>query len=241
MLNFMKNKLVKCFWRGIFIISVCILSPVRKASTDLFETKPISNKTLVILKNNEEYFTYYSERYLVPKLALKAAVGSEINRRILIQQVADYFQDIFFSSYVCSEWLLKYSLTLGIKNSYLNISAQDIGLGNIKFLTAVEIVDKNKNEFPSIKTNKDLVNYLLTERGNIHIASLVIKEGVDYFRPYYTNCDDITKSAILYSHYKEGKSFYYRYLSNSKLLRPPIPDPNGLEIIKKLNTTAPIQ
>ena len=102
-------------------------------------------------------------------------------------------------------------------------------MGNIKFLTAVEILKKNKNELPSIKNNRDLVEYLLTEKGNIHIAALVIKEGLARFSPYFDACDELTKSAILYSYYKEGKSFYFRFLINSKLKRPPIPDPQGLE------------
>jgi hypothetical protein len=120
----------------------------------------------------------------------------------------------------------------------LNIAEQDIGLGNIKFLTATEVLDRNKKELPFINSKRELVDYLLTTSGNIHIAALVIKEGATCFNPYFAECDELTKSAILYSYYKEGAPFYNRYLKNSQRTRPPIPDPDGLELLKKLSKMA---
>lgn len=217
------------------LLVVGISSPFRNAIANLMEEKPISASTLLILERNDDDFSFYAEKYEIPKVALKAAVGSEINRRIGINWLTDYLQDIFFASSLCSEQLLYYSQASGIKIRLLNITEQDIGLGNIKFLTAMEMLDKNKKDFPFLHSKRELVDYLLTTSGNIHIAALVIKEGATCFSPYFAECDELTKSAILYSFYKEGAPYYNRYLKNSQRTRPPFPDPDGLELVKKLS------
>ena len=184
----------------------------------------------------EQDFLFYSIKYQVPKNALIASVASEINRRVSVNKITEYIQDKLFASFIISEWLLHYSINSSIKNRYLNISEQDIGIGNVRIKTAYRIVNKYKIEFKEIDSNKKIVNYLLTNRGNIHIATLVIKDGMELFEKYYFDLDDINKSAVLYSYYKQGENYYKRYLNNSNLVRPPIPDPNGIKLIEKINS-----
>lgn len=217
-----------------FILILSISSPVRNVVADLLEIKPVSESTLTNLKHNESNFKYFSNKYSIPIYSLKSAYASEINRRIYISYITDYCQDLFFKSNLYPEKLIEYSLKSSIKSRYFNITQQDIGLGNIRLETAINIVEKYKSEFHFLKNHKDIVMYLLTERGNIHIGSLVIKEGIKRFGPHISQCNSISKSAILFSYFKQGDSYYIRYLINSKFKSPPMPDPEGLKIVKYL-------
>lgn len=217
------------------ILSISLTSSVRNSVADLFEIKPLSEATIHVLNKNKIHFTYYSKKYSIPILSIQSAYASEINRRIYISYLTDYCQDLFFKSSLYPEILIELSRKSKVKSRYVNISQQDIGLGNIKLETAINIVEKYKSEFPFINNNKQIISYLLTDKGNIHIASLVIKDGMKLFGPYYKRCNDYSKSAILYSFYKQGKSYYTRYINNSKLNKPPKPDPDGLILVSQIS------
>lgn len=213
-----------------------ISSPIRNGVTDYFKVRPISKKALVVLQKHKSIISEYSVKYGIPKEVLAASIGSEINRRIYINKVTDFLQDIFFKS-ICSESLLSQSLNSDIDSRYLNVAKQDIGLGNIRFKTAWELFNKYPEEFSEIQSKKDMVNYLLSNRGNIHVASLVIKEGQLLFTNYCTELNRLSRNAVLYSYYKEGKAYFTRYKEISHLKRPPIPHTEGIEILEKLDET----
>lgn len=204
---------------------------------DKAEEKPLSESTINQLTLLDSIIVCYANKYNIPKEALSAAIGSEINRRVSIGKLIDNFQDDIFNSQIVSEGFLNKQLNSKANSKYLNITKQDIGLGNIKFETAVRIVNENPDEFLFIHSMRDLIKYLLTTEGNIHIASLYILKGKNLFNRYYKNSTQITKNAILYSFYKEGENYYFRYITNSLGKRPPIPHPNGIDILEKLNTT----
>lgn len=230
----MRKSSIVIIWL-ILILVISITSPVRNAVADLFETKPISETTKNVLKKNKIYFTFYSKKYSIPILSIQSAYASEINRRIFISYFTDYCQDLFFKSSLYPEILISLSRKSKVQSRYLNISQQDIGLGNIRLETAINIVEKYKSEFPFIKNNKQIISYLLTDKGNIHIGSLVIKDGMNLFEPYYKKCNGYCKAAILYSFYKQGESYYSRYINNSKFNVPPKPDPEGLTLVYQIN------
>jgi hypothetical protein len=230
------KKVIKILLLIIFLTGATISSPIRNGLTSIMEVKPISKSTLNQLNQHKEVISHYADKYDVPKEAISASIGSEINRRIYINKITDYFQDIFFASSLCTESLLKNSLSLKIESRYINISKQDVGLGNIKFQTAWDVYLNNQNELPNILSKKDLVNYLLTDSGNIHIASLVILEAKSLFSKYCTEMDKLSRNNVYYSYYKQGESYYIRYKKNSTFKRPPIPG-EGREILEKLNTT----
>jgi hypothetical protein len=221
----------------IVMIFVIFSDPVRIGITDLVEKKPLSRKTIKVLSEIDLHILYFSDKYQVPKHALMASLASEINRRIYINKISEYLQDKFFGSLLISEYWLKISINSNLRNRYLNISEQDIGIGNIRIMTAHEIVMKYNTELNFIDNNKKMVNYLLTNRGNIHIAALVIKQGMELFEEHFKDLDELNKSAVLYSYYKQGERYYNRYCVNSEFKRPPIPDPNGMYIIEKIIST----
>ena len=81
-----------------------------------------------------------------------------------------------------------------------------------------------------------MVKYLLTNKGNIHIASLIIREAKLLFNEHCKNMDTLTRNAVFYSYYKQGNSYFFRYKESSSFKRPPVPG-GGKEILKKLNST----
>jgi hypothetical protein len=230
------KKTVKYLFLFSSLTGFLISSPIRNGVTDYFKVRPISEKALSILQENESVISKYAAKYDIPKEVLAASIGSEINRRIYINKATDFLQDIFFK-FICSESLLNQSLNSEISSRYLNVAKQDIGLGNIRFETAWELFNKYPEEFLHIQSKKDMVDYLLSNRGNIHVASLVIKEAQLLFADYCTELDHLNKNAVLYSYYKEGKAYFNRYKEYSHLKRPPIPHIEGIEILEKINET----
>lgn len=224
----------------VLLIGITISSPIRNGLTNILEVKPISENTLEALNQHKAVILFFADKYDIPEEAIAASIGSEINRRIYINKITDYLQDIFFASSLCSESILESSLNLEIDSRYINISKQDIGLGNIKFETAWNVFLNNSNELSNISSKKDLVNYLLTDYGNIHIASLVIMEAKSLFSKHCVEMDEISRNNVYYSYYKQGKSYYIRYRRNSSFKRPPIPG-EGKDILEKLNATAYIK
>jgi len=224
------NRILKYLLGLFFLIVFTISSPIRNGLSNIFEIRPISEATIEELQKHKETFTHYANKYEIPEYVIIASIGSEINRRIFINRFTDYFQDSFFNSKLCSQRFLNILVT--VKKEF-NVMQHDIGLGNISYNTAWTLFQKHREEFPLIKTKKDMSNYLLTNEGNIHVASLVIKEGKSLFDMYYEKMDTLSRNAVLFSYYKQGDKYYTRYVQNSMLKRAPIPG-GGKEILKKI-------
>lgn len=220
----------------VLIIILLIHAPFRDRYISLLEFKPLSEQTLNLLLNHNKHLDFYSNKYDIPIDALAASIGSEINRRIYTNKLIDIVQDYIFSTMLVSNSFLELSLKSGIDNRYLNFTKQDIGLGSIKVETAWDIYNLYSTEFDQINSLKDMVNYLLTVEGNIKVASLIIMHAKNKFKDHYQSLDNIDKSAVLFSYYKQGESYYNRYVFLSNYERPPIPG-GGKKIINKLNTT----
>lgn len=121
----------------------------------------------------------------------------------------------------------------------------DLGIGNIKLDNAKKIYDLMPTEFNSINWDyTDLVDYLNTNAGCIHFASLTIKMAKALFGKYIANYSDCTKEAVLVTFYKQGpkyfNKFYKKLQNNSKT--SPIPGEGSRvamqrnRILKALNT-----
>jgi hypothetical protein len=236
----MKKKLCKHILFILFAISPLIIihSTFRNRYITFLADKPLSEETILELKNYDPYLQYYSRKYNIPIEALSSAIGCEINRRIYTNKLIDLIQDYVFSTEICSNEFLNNSLKSNIESRYLNFAKQDIGIGNIQLETAWNMYNLYHKEFENINNIKDLTYYLLTINGNIHVASLVIMYAQSLFNKniYYNSLDEKTKSAVLFSYYKQGHKYYERYMSSCNGERAPIPG-SGSDIIEKLNTT----
>lgn len=211
-------------------------APIRNWYTSLLEEKPLSARTLQELQDYHPHLETYSQQYHIPIQAVAAAVGSEINRRIYVNRMIDIVQDYLFTTRFCSNDFLEWSLQTEFDNRYFNFTKQDLGLGNVQLGTAWQMREEYPQEFEGVENLRDMADYLLTTEGNIHVASVIIKHANDLFQPHYGELAEAEQSAVLFSYYKQGQSYYDRYASQSNFHRPPIPG-GGQDIIEKLNAT----
>jgi hypothetical protein len=218
---------MKIRYKHIFFLMLLLIllisSPVRNNLISQLETKPYSENTLAVIRQNGAAIHHYARKYSVSEIALTGALAGEINRRIFINSLIDYTQDQLYTSDLLDEKFLEFFLLSKVNSRYLNVSKQDVGLGNIKIQTAVEVFEKYPEEFPEITNYRQLLDYLLTDKGNIHIAALVIKEGEKAFGNYFFDSSKETRDAILITYYRQGDSYFSRYADNSGFNRAPIP------------------
>lgn len=219
----------------VFLVILLISTPVRDTLIPILEEKPLSEHTIEVLKAKQPYIDFFADKYQISKVALAASIGSEINRRIFINKWIDILQDYYFASFLCTEPVLDFFMHLNINNRYFNLAKQDLGIGNIRFQTAWEILQKYPQELTHIHSKKEMVDYLLTDKGNIHIASLIIKKADTLFIGHFGASSKNIRDAIYYSYYKQGETYYLRYAQNSKFKRPPIPG-GGKDLIEKIKS-----
>jgi hypothetical protein len=103
---------------------------------------------------------------------------------------------------------------IGFNSKWLNVTKHDIGIGNIKLETAKKVYERHKNRFgKQIKNWEDLVDYIRTDAGTIHIAALVIKRAQFLFGPYVKNYPLELKEAVFVTYYKQGPRYLARFHS----------------------------
>ena len=101
---------------------------------------------------------------------------------------------------------------IGFNSKFLNATKHDIGKGNIKLQTAKDIYDRYKHTFKHKSMDyAELVDYILTDRGTIHVATLVIKKAKQELDQYLNDYPDEVKEAIYVTYYKQGSSYVQRF------------------------------
>lgn len=121
-------------------------------------------------------------------------------------------------------------------SKWLNATKHDIGIGNIKLETAKRVYERNKNSFGKRINNwEELVDYLRTDNGTIHIATLVIKRAQFLFGPYVKNYPDELKEAVFVTYYKQGPSYLVRFRS-----KPPMKEKKELSPVKVAERTTSV-
>jgi hypothetical protein len=109
---------------------------------------------------------------------------------------------------------------MGVNSKLLNATKHDIGIGNIKLETAKKVYERNRDKFDKkIKNWAELVDYLRTDAGTIHIATLVIKRAQLLFAPHIKNYSLELKEAVYVTYYKQGPSYLDRFTSKFLLER----------------------
>jgi hypothetical protein len=101
---------------------------------------------------------------------------------------------------------------VGSDSKLLNATMHDLGNGNIKLATARQMYEANKSSFTnSLESWSDLVDYILTDSGTIHIAALVIKQGMTELAGQLRGRSPEIQEAILVTYYKQGPAYAKRF------------------------------
>jgi hypothetical protein len=99
----------------------------------------------------------------------RGSVADEYDTQTGVKGTLDRLQNGFISA-LPSSWIwVDEQVNFGTK--ILNATLHDIGIGNIKLETA-------KQFFPDMSWG-DLVDYIFTDQGTIHIATMVIQQAVE--------------------------------------------------------------
>jgi len=141
------------------------------------------------------------------------AIADEYNTRVGFKGIFDWVQDEILIN-LMPDSFISLDAEIGITSKWLNATKHDIGAGNIKLETAMRIFERYKTIFgKQINNWEELVDYIRTDAGTIHIATLVIKRAQFLFAPYVKNYPDELKEAIFVTYYKQGPSYLARFRS----------------------------
>jgi len=174
---------------------------------------PYRADTFSLIRRLSFTINRYSRRYNVPPIAVAGAIADEYNTRIFPKSVIDWFQDEILINWMPSSFIAL-DVKIGFSSKWLNATKHDIGVGNIKLETARRVYERHKNRFGTQIDNwADLVDYILTDKGTIHMATLVIKRSKFLFGPYVKNYSDELKEAVFVTYYKQGPTYLSRFLS----------------------------
>ena len=105
----------------------------------------------------------------------------------------------------------------------LNATNNDIGIGNINVGTAEQIYNLNSGFFDSKNWNySDIIDYIASNEGAVHIATLVIKEAQNLLFEEIESYPMDIQEAVLITYYKQGDTYIKRFKANkdSKNIRP---------------------
>ncbi len=180
---------------------------------------PYRANTFILIRRLAFTINRYSRQYNVPPIAVAVAVAvagaiaDEYNTRIKLKGIFDWFQDEILLNWMPSSFI-SLDAKIGVNSKWLNATKHDIGIGNIKLETAMKIYERNKNKLgKTINSWEELVDYIRTDAGTVHIAALVIKRAQFLFSPYVKNYSDELKEAVFVTYYKQGPSYLARFRS----------------------------
>lgn len=88
----------------------------------------------------------------------------------------------------------------------------DIGLGSVKVETAHQIYDEYRHTFPRYDFDyEDIVDYLRTDAGTVHFATLAIKKAVYELKPYSQGRSEEKAEGLYVTYYKQGPTYVARF------------------------------
>jgi len=180
---------------------------------------PYRAETFSLIRRLSFTINRYSRQYNVPAIAVAGAIADEYNTRVGFKGIFDWVQDEILINWMPNSFI-SLDAKIGINSKWLNATKHDIGVGNIKLETGMRIFERYKTRFGKQISNwEELVDYIRTDAGNIHIAALVIKRAQFLFSPYVKNYSDELKEAVLVTYYKQGPSYLARFRSKPSHVR----------------------
>ena len=176
------------------------------------------SKTFRLLNSLAPFISFYSKQRNVEQAAVAGAIADEYNTRRGTKGIIDNLQDKLIGS--LSEFAIRIDQFFDFKQKLLNSLENDIGLANIKVRTALELVRNRElkisgQSLTNIQITK-IIEYLLTERGTVDVASAVIAKAKTLFSPYVKNHGDELRESIFVEYFKQGDRYYQRFLVNLK-------------------------
>jgi len=175
------------------------------------ENFPYNEGTFAVIRQIATLIKAYSTRFGVPPIAVAGSIADEYNTQRGAKGAIDWFQDQVLLNFM-PNFAIETDVWFGFNNKLLNATKHDLGIGNIKLETAKRIYEQFKSSF----TRKDmdysgLVDYLRSDQGTVHVATLVIKKASQDLMPYIHGFSEEKIEAIYVTYYKQGPSYITRF------------------------------
>jgi LysM repeat protein len=169
---------------------------------------PYDQETFDIIARLKDLVLKASADQGVPAVAVAGAIADEYNTRRGAKRALDWFQDdVWVRLY--RNWKLEADHFLDLDNKILNGTKNDLGIGNIKLETAKDMYDTCKDTFSEKNWDyQDLVKYIKSDGGTVHIAALVIKRAQDLLCVDLADFPMCRNEAVLVTFYKQGEKKY---------------------------------
>ena len=217
-------------------------TPIKSDDPDLYDDRAIEHA-----KHNLGLYDEVAERYQVPRDSFAGPITDEYNAQLKKpkrNQIQDFIADKVYMEWDWQDMLAFDERTKGLgKLSPLN---WDIGPGNIKIRTAIELAQSNEtlrqvlaeqftaNDEGNFQT-KDIVDYILTDEGTANVGAAYMQEAMKQFaaaeKSHHVSFQD-NLLGNMQSYYKQGPEFLDRALANSHPRDPEV----DATIYKQLET-----
>lgn len=175
------------------------------------ENFPYTEGTFAVINKIAAIVTAYSAKFGVPPIAVAGSIADEYNTQRGAKGAVDWFQDQVLLNFM-PNFAIETDVWLGFDSKFLNATKHDLGIGNIKLETAKQIYEQFKSSFARKDMDySDLVDYLRSDKGTVHVASLVIKKASQELSPYIQGFSEEKVEAIYVTYYKQGPSYVTRF------------------------------
>jgi hypothetical protein len=186
--------------------------PATECTVDTNEPNyPYDQNTFGLITRLAAQIKQVSAKHGVPPIAVAGSIADEYNVQRGIRKIWDWFQDSVVFTYLPASFI-GFDFGVGINSKAFNATRNDIGPGNINIGTAREMYLLYKNAFPrELDDWAQLVDFILTERGTVIVAALVIRKGKSDLAPWLAGRSPEIQEALLVTYFKQGPRFIARY------------------------------
>jgi len=175
------------------------------------ENFPYDASTFQLISQLAIPIRMYSQQFNVPPVAVAGSIADEYNTRRGIRVPLDWIQDNIWVNFATSAEFER-DAKWGSSQKLFNLTKHDIGLANVKVETAHEVYDEYRHTFPRYTMEyEDIVDYVRSDSGTIHVATLVIKKAARELKPYSQGMSEEKVEGLYVSYYKEGPKYIYRF------------------------------
>ncbi|KQT21512.1 hypothetical protein ASG22_15260 [Chryseobacterium sp. Leaf405] len=182
------------------------------------ENFPYTENTFNKIKEIATLINYYSSKYSVPAVAIAGSIADEYN---IINEsdsgkFINWLQDDIVINFM-PNFAIEFDVYIGGTSKLNNATKHDLGIGNIKLETAKKLYDQYKTEFKRNDLNyKDIVSYIQSNEGTVHLATLVIRKAQGLFEKYVSEYCNCKKEAVYVTYYKQGDLYLKKFLAAKK-------------------------
>jgi hypothetical protein len=177
------------------------------------ENFPYDGITFGLIRQLATPIKMYSQRFNVPPIAVAGSIADEYNTRRGIRVPLNWIQDNIWVNFA-TNLEFERDAKWGSSRKLFNLTKHDVGLANVKVETAHQIYDEYRHTFSRYDLDyEDIVDYIRTDNGTVHVATLVIKKAAQELKPFSQGMSEEKAEGLYVTYYKQGPAYVSRFRS----------------------------